>query len=118
MVPIYGVPISRLRTVKYRIPARQGALHPEILHVTQTPCDIMSVDLLGAIIRKDTSICSLVQEIARRIDHFTREPVYLRLFSVWHSRVHYSATRTSFATIYERALFTGFHMLYHLCRYS
>ena len=108
MVPIYGVPISRLRTVKYRIPARQGALHPEILHVTQTPCDIMSVDLLGAIIRKDTSICSLVQEIARRIDHFNRELVDLtldlrrgyvtpfldwagrltlgpaRLFSVWH----------------------------------
>jgi len=24
-----------------------------------------------------------------------------RLFSVWHSRVHYSATRTSFATIFD-----------------
>ena len=23
------------------------------------------------------------------------------LFSVWHSRVHYSATRTSFATIFD-----------------
>ena len=57
MVPICAVPISRLRTVKYRIPARQGALHPEILHVTQKPFDIMSADMLGAIIPKDISIC-------------------------------------------------------------
>ena len=36
----------------------------------------MSVDMLGAIIPKDISIC-LVEEIARQIDHFTRELVYL-----------------------------------------
>ena len=88
-------------TAKYRIPARRGALHPEILHVTQKPFDIMSVDMLGAIIPKDISICLVVQEIARQIDHFTRELVDLCLFSVWHSRVHYSATRTSFATIFD-----------------
>ena len=35
----------------------------------------MSVDMLGAIIPKDISICSVVEEIARQIDHFTREPV-------------------------------------------
>jgi len=58
----------------------------------------MSVDVLGAIIPKDISFCSVVEEIARQIDHFTRE---LRLFSVWHSRVHYSATRTNFATILD-----------------
>ena len=61
----------------------------------------MSVDMLGAIIPKDISICLVVQEIARQIDHFTRELVDLCLFSVWHSRVHYSATRTSFATIFD-----------------
>ena len=43
----------------------------------------------------------MVQEIARQIDHFTRELVDLCLFSVWHSRVHYSATRTIFATIFD-----------------
>ena len=80
------------------IPARRGALDPEIpwLHVTQNPFDIMSFDLLEAIIPKDTSICSVVQEIARQMYHFTRELVDLRLFSVWHSRVHYSATRDEF----------------------
>ena len=83
-------------TAKYRIPARRGALHPEILHVTQNPFDIMSVDMLGAIILKDIPICLVVQEIARQSDHFD-----LCLFSVWHSRVHYSATRTSFATIFD-----------------
>ena len=31
----------------------------------------MSVDMLGAIIPKDISICLVVQEIARQIDHFT-----------------------------------------------
>ena len=61
----------------------------------------MAVDMLGAIIPKDISICLVVQEIARQIDHFTRELVDLCLFSVWHSRVHYSATRTSFATIFD-----------------
>ena len=61
----------------------------------------MSVDMLGAIIPKDISICLVVQEIARQIDHFTRELVDLCLFSVWHSRVHYSATRTSFATMFD-----------------
>ena len=61
----------------------------------------MAVDMLGAIIPKDISICSVVEEIARQIDHFTRELVDLCLFSVWHSRVHYSATRTSFATIFD-----------------
>ena len=55
----------------------------------------------GAIIPKDISICSVVEEIARQIDHFTRELARLRLFSVWHSRVHYSATKTSFATIFD-----------------
>ena len=60
-------------TVKYRIPALQGALHREILHVTQNTCDIMSVNMVGAIFPKDISICSVVQEIARQIDHFTRE---------------------------------------------
>jgi hypothetical protein len=88
-------------TVKYRIPALQGALHREILHVTQNPCDIMSVNMVGAIFPKDISICSVVQEIARQIDHFTRELDQLVDFSVWHSRVHYSATRTSFATIFD-----------------
>ena len=43
----------------------------------------MSVDMLGAIIPKDISICFVVQEIARQIDHFTREPVdLLAVFSV------------------------------------
>ena len=81
----------------------------------------MPVDMLGAIIPKDISICLVVQEIARQIDHFTRELVDLRLFSVWHSlRVHYAATRTSFATITEltclKALFTGFCMLDYVYR--
>jgi len=88
-------------TVKYHIPARQGALFPEILHVAQNPCDEMSVDMAGAIFPKDIFICSVVQEIARQIDHFTREPDKLVDFSVWHSRVHYSATRTSFAAIFD-----------------
>ena len=57
--------------------------------------------MLGAVIPKDISICSVVEEIARQIDHFTRERARLCLFSVWHSRVHYSATRTSFATIFD-----------------
>ena len=35
----------------------------------------MSVDMLGAIIPKDISICLVVQEIARQIDHFTLELV-------------------------------------------
>ena len=60
-------------TVKYRIPALQGALHREILHVTQNTCDIMSVNVVGAIFPKDITICSVVQEIARQIDLFTRE---------------------------------------------
>ena len=55
----------------------------------------------GAIIPKDISICSVVEEIARQIDHFTRERARLCLFSVCHSRVHYSATRTIFATIID-----------------
>ena len=88
-------------TVKYRIPALQGALYPEILHVTQKPCAIMSVDMVGAIFSKDISISSVVQEIARQIDQFTRELDQLVDFSVWHSRVHYPATRTSFATIFD-----------------
>ena len=88
-------------TVKYGIPALQGALHREILRVTQNPCDVMSVNMVGAIFPKDISICSVVQEIARQIDHFTRELDQLVDFSVWHSRVHYSATRTSFATIFD-----------------
>ena len=33
----------------------------------------MAVDMLGAIIPKDISICSVVEEIARQIDLFTRE---------------------------------------------
>ena len=40
------------------VPALQGALHREILHVTQNPCDIMSVNMVGAIFPKDISICS------------------------------------------------------------
>jgi hypothetical protein len=67
-------------TAKYRIPARRGALHPEILHVTQNPFEIMSFDMLEAIIPKGISICSVVQEIARQIDDFTSELVDLRLF--------------------------------------
>jgi hypothetical protein len=50
-------------------------------------------------IPKDISIRLVVQEIARQIDHFTRElvdSVTCVLFSVWHSRVHYSATRDEF----------------------
>ena len=80
----------------------------------------MAVDMLGAIIAKGISICSVVEEIARQIDHFTRELARLRLFSVWHSRVHYSATKTtSFATIMcLKARFAGFHMLYYLCQSS
>ena len=62
---------------------------------------MMSVDMLAATIPKDISICSVVQEIARQIDHFTRELVALRLFSAWHSGVHYSETRTSFSTIFD-----------------
>ena len=38
----------------------------------------MSVDMLGAII-PNTSICSVVQEMARQIDHFIRELVELTL---------------------------------------
>ena len=44
----------------------------------------MSVDMLGAIIPKDISICLVVQEIARQIDHFTRELVDLCV----HGRVN------------------------------
>ena len=88
-------------TVKYRIPALQRALHPEILHVTWNPFDIIAVDMSGAIIPKDISICSVVEEIARQIDHFTREWARLCLFSVWHSRVHYSASGTILATIFD-----------------
>ena len=62
------------------MPARRGALHPEILHVTQNPFEIMSFDMLEAIIPKGISICSVVQEIARQIDDFTSELVDLRLF--------------------------------------
>ena len=61
----------------------------------------MAVDMLGAISPKGISICSAVEEIARQIDHFTREFARLCLFSVWHSRVHYSATKTSIATIFD-----------------
>ena len=57
--------------------------------------------MLGAIIPKGISICSVVEEIARQIDHFTGELARLCLFSVWHSRVHYSASRTIFATIID-----------------
>ena len=57
--------------------------------------------MLGAIIPKHISICSMVQEIARQIDHFIRDLVDFCLFSVWHSRVHYSAKRTIFATIFD-----------------
>jgi hypothetical protein len=59
----------------------------------------MAVDMLGAIIPKGITICSVVEEITpgRQIDHFTRELARL----VWHSRVHYPATRTSFATIFD-----------------
>ena len=39
----------------------------------------MAVDMSGAIIPKDISICSVVEEIARQIDHFTRELVDLRV---------------------------------------
>ena len=67
------------KTVKYRIPALQGAIHREILHVPQNPCDIISVNMVGAIFPKDISICSVVQEIARQIDHFIRELVELTL---------------------------------------
>ena len=70
-------------TVKYRIPALQGALHREILRVTQNPCDVMSVNMVGAIFPKDISICSVVQEIARQIDHFARELVdFASVFNV------------------------------------
>ena len=51
----------------------EADFHPEILHVTQKPFDIMSVDMLGAIIPKDISICLVVQEIARQIEHFTSD---------------------------------------------
>ena len=61
----------------------------------------MAVNMSGAIIPKDISICSVVEEIARQIDHFTCERARLCLFSVCHSRVHYSATRASFATIFD-----------------
>ena len=58
----------------------------------------MAVDMLGAMIPKEICICLVVEEIARaQIDHFTRELARL----VWHSRVHYPATRTSFATIFD-----------------
>ena len=35
----------------------------------------MAFDMLGAIIPKDISLCSVVAEIARQIDHFTRDLV-------------------------------------------
>ena len=36
-----------------------------------------------------------------QLNHFTRELVDFCLFSVWHSRVHYSASRTIFATTFD-----------------
>ena len=42
----------------------------------------MAVNMSGAIIPKDISICSVVEEIARQIDHFTRELVRVDLPSV------------------------------------
>ena len=42
----------------------------------------MTVNMSGAIIPKDISICSVVEEIARQIDHFTHALVDLRLLSV------------------------------------
>jgi hypothetical protein len=102
-------------TAKYRIPARRGALHPEILHVTQKPFDIMSVDMLGAIIPKDISICLVVQEIARQIDHFTRELVdfsvalkspllsnqddFATIFDAYESQIHRLSYAVPFMSI-------------------
>ena len=42
----------------------------------------MAVNMSGAIIPKDISICSVVEEIARQIDHFTRELPDFSVFSV------------------------------------
>ena len=105
--------------VKYRIPALQGALPPEILHVTWNLSDIMAVDMLGAVIPKDISICSVVEEIARQIDHFTRE--WARLFVCFQCDTQESITQQAGRVLPRyltclKALFTGFHMLYHLCR--
>jgi len=75
----------------------------------------MAVNVLGAIIPKDISICSVVEEIARQIDHFTRERV--------QCDTQESITQQQ-GRVLPRYLtclkdrFTGFHMLYHLCRYS
>ena len=80
----------------------------------------MSVDMLGAIIPKDISICLVVQEIARQIDHFTRELVDLSCFQCGTQE---SITQQPGRVLpqyltHMKARFTGFHMLYHLCQLS
>ena len=105
-------------TVKYRIPALQGALHPEILHVTWNPFDIMAVNMSGAIIPKDISICSVVEEIARQIDHFTRERARLCQCGTQESITQQPGRVLPQYLTHMKARFIGFHMLYHLCQLS
>ena len=78
----------------------------------------MAVDRSGAIIPKDIFICSVVEEIARQIDHFTRERARLVCFQCGTQE---SITQQPGRLLPRyltrlKALFTGFHMMYHLCR--
>ena len=64
---------------------------------------MMSVDMSGAIIPKDISICPEVEQIARQIDHFTRELVRVDLPSVLSVALKSSllSNQESFATIVD-----------------
>ena len=68
--------------------------------------------MLGAVIPKDISICSVVEEIARQIDHFTRERARLCQCGTQESitqqlgrgggeEEEFIRTRTIFATIFD-----------------
>ena len=75
----------------------------------------MPVDMLGAIIPKDISICLVVQEIARQIDHFTRELVdfsvalkspllsnqddFATIFDAYESQIHRLSYAVPFMSI-------------------
>jgi len=75
----------------------------------------MAVDMLGAVIPKDISICSVVEEIARQIDHFTRERARLCQCGTQESITQQPGRVLPRYLTCLKALFTGFHMLYHLC---
>ena len=80
----------------------------------------MAVDMLGAISPKGISICSAVEEIARQIDHFTRE---LPDFVCSQCGTQESITQQPRRVLPRylmclKVRFTGYHMLYYVCQLS